>query len=113
MRPRAQDAERGKSESAEERVELHVEFLQRLLRVLHLLAENVALALTLLIGLAFKDETNQSVFPISPVEIIWIIMVTSGLPDMGLGMEIAAPEVMDRPPQSVSSSKPFFNNSIY
>ncbi|KAJ5778841.1 hypothetical protein N7457_006561 [Penicillium paradoxum] len=68
--------------------------------VLHLLAENVALALTLLIGLAFKDDSNQSVFPISPVEIIWIIMITSGLPDMGLGMEIAAPEVMDRPPQS-------------
>lgn len=72
--------------------------------VLHLLAENVALALTLLIGLAFKDDTNQSVFPIAPVEIIWIIMITSGLPDMGLGMEIAAPEVMDRPPQSVSTS---------
>ncbi|KAJ6177868.1 hypothetical protein N7519_008329 [Penicillium mononematosum] len=68
--------------------------------VLHLLAENVALALTLLIGLAFKDKSEQSVFPISPVEIIWIIMITSGLPDMGLGMEIAAPEVMDRPPQS-------------
>lgn len=71
--------------------------------VLHLLAENVALALTLLIGLAFKDTSNQSVFPIAPVEIIWIIMVTSGLPDMGLGMEIAAPDVMDRPPQSVSA----------
>ncbi|KAF3400066.1 Sodium transport ATPase 5 [Penicillium rolfsii] len=68
--------------------------------VLHLLAENVALALTLLIGLAFKDDSNQSVFPIAPVEIIWIIMITSGLPDMGLGMEAAAPEVMDRPPQS-------------
>ncbi|KAJ5519294.1 ATPase P-type K/Mg/Cd/Cu/Zn/Na/Ca/Na/H-transporter [Penicillium expansum] len=38
--------------------------------------------------------------PYFPVEIIWIIMITSGLPDMGLGMEIAAPEVMDRPPQS-------------
>lgn len=72
--------------------------------VLHLLAENVALALTLLIGLVFKDDTNQSVFPISPVEIIWIIMITSGLPDMGLGMETAAPEVMDRPPQSVSDA---------
>ena len=69
--------------------------------VLHLLAENVALALILLIGLVFKDDTNQSVFPIAPVEIIWIIMVTSGLPDMGLGMERASPDVMDRPPQSV------------
>ncbi|KAI9933990.1 hypothetical protein ASPWEDRAFT_48610 [Aspergillus wentii DTO 134E9] len=68
--------------------------------VLHLLAENVGLALTLLIGLAFKDDDGQSVFPIAPVEILWIIMITSGLPDMGLGMEIAAPDIMDRPPQS-------------
>ncbi|OJJ43857.1 hypothetical protein ASPZODRAFT_135887 [Penicilliopsis zonata CBS 506.65] len=68
--------------------------------VLHLLAENVALACTLLIGLAFKDQDGQSVFPIAPVEILWIIMVTSGLPDMGLGMEIAASDIMDRPPQS-------------
>jgi Na+-exporting ATPase len=78
--------------------------------VLHLLAENVALALTLLIGLAFKDDSNQSVFPIAPVEIIWIIMITSGLPDMGLGMEAAAPEVMDRPPQSVCVTIPYFIN---
>jgi Na+-exporting ATPase len=70
--------------------------------VLHLLAENVALGLTLLIGLSFKDGTGQSVFPISPVEILWIIMITSGLPDMGLGREAASADVMDRPPQSVS-----------
>ncbi|KAL4905270.1 hypothetical protein BDW74DRAFT_178273 [Aspergillus multicolor] len=68
--------------------------------VLHLLAENVGLALTLLIGLVFKDEDGQSVFPIAPVEILWIIMITSGAPDMGLGMEVAAPDIMDRPPQS-------------
>lgn len=70
--------------------------------VLHLLAENVGLALTLLVGLVFKDATGQSVFPIAPVEILWIIMITSGLPDMGLGMEVAASDIMDRPPQSVS-----------
>ncbi|PGG97223.1 potassium/sodium efflux P-type ATPase, fungal-type [Polytolypa hystricis UAMH7299] len=68
--------------------------------VLHLLAENIAQASTLLIGLAFKDEHNQSVFPLAPVEILWIIMITSGMPDMGLGMEVAAPDIMDRPPQS-------------
>lgn len=70
--------------------------------VLHLLAENVGLALTLLIGLVFKDSDDQSVFPIAPVEILWIIMITSGLPDMGLGMEVASSDIMDRPPQSVS-----------
>lgn len=74
--------------------------------VLHLLAENVGLALTLLIGLVFKDADNQSVFPIAPVEILWIIMITSGLPDMGLGMEAAASDIMDRPPQSVSPLLP-------
>lgn len=69
--------------------------------VLHLLAQNISQALTLLIGLAFKDEENISVFPLAPVEILWIIMITSGIPDMGLGFEIAAPDVMQRPPQSL------------
>ncbi|BCS21071.1 cation-translocating P-type ATPase [Aspergillus puulaauensis] len=68
--------------------------------VLHLLAENIAQACTLLIGLAFKDRDGQSVFPLAPVEILWIIMITSGMPDMGLGMEVAAPDIMARPPQT-------------
>lgn len=69
--------------------------------ILHVLAENIAQACTLLIGLAFKDSTGLSVFPLAPVEILWIIMVTSGMPDMGLGFEIAAPDIMQRPPQNV------------
>ncbi|KAK4233809.1 hypothetical protein C8A03DRAFT_38457 [Achaetomium macrosporum] len=69
--------------------------------VLHVLAENIAQAGTLLIGLAFKDASGLSVFPLAPVEIVWIIMVTSGLPDMGLGFERAVPDIMRRPPQSL------------
>lgn len=69
--------------------------------ILHLLAENIAQACTLLIGLAFKDSRGLSVFPLAPVEILWVIMITSGLPDMGLGFEIAAPDIMQRPPQSL------------
>jgi Na+-exporting ATPase len=69
--------------------------------ILHLLAQNVAQAIILLIGLVFKDSTNLSVFPISPVEVMWIIMITSGLPDMGLGFEVAAPDILQRPPQSL------------
>ncbi|EHY60841.1 P-type ATPase [Exophiala dermatitidis] len=69
--------------------------------VLHLLAENIAQACTLLIGLAFKDSTNLSVFPLAPVEILWVIMITSGMPDMGLGMEVAAPDILERPPQNL------------
>ncbi|KAI1485135.1 hypothetical protein F5X96DRAFT_683050 [Biscogniauxia mediterranea] len=68
--------------------------------VLHVLAENIAQAGTLLVGLAFKDSRELSVFPLSPVEIVWIIMITSGLPDMGLGFERAVPDIMNRPPQN-------------
>jgi Na+-exporting ATPase len=66
--------------------------------ILHLLAENIAQACTLLIGLAFKDDSNLSVFPLAPVEILWVIMITSGMPDMGLGFEAPAPDIMTRPP---------------
>ncbi|KZL74579.1 potassium/sodium efflux P-type ATPase [Colletotrichum tofieldiae] len=69
--------------------------------VLHVLACNVAQACTLLIGLIFKDDSGLSVFPLAPVEVMWIIMITSGLPDMALGFEIAAPDIMDRPPQNM------------
>nr|OQO21792.1 hypothetical protein B0A51_09594 [Rachicladosporium sp. CCFEE 5018] len=69
--------------------------------ILHLLAENIAQACTLLVGLAFKDARRLSVFPLAPVEIIWVIMITSGMPDMGLGFEQATPGIMDRAPQSL------------
>lgn len=69
--------------------------------VLHLLAQNIAQALILLVGLVFKDGEGISTFPVAPVEILWVIMITSGLPDMGLGFEVAAPNVMKRPPQSL------------
>ncbi|KAG8623595.1 hypothetical protein KVT40_008571 [Elsinoe batatas] len=71
--------------------------------VLHVLAENVAQAGTLLIGLAFKDSTGLSVFPLAPVQVVWIIMATSGLPDMGLGFERAVPDILQRPPQSLKA----------
>jgi P-type Na+/K+ transporter len=78
--------------------------------VLHLLAQNIAQACTLLIGLAFKDVNNFSVFPLSPVEIMWVIMVTSGLPDMGLGLEEAAGDILQRPPQNLSRG--IFTNEL-
>merc|ERR1712000_779700 len=71
--------------------------------ILHVLSENVAQALTLLVGLAFKDDSGVSVFPLAPVQIIWIIMATSGLPDMGLGFEQAVSGIMHRPPHSLKA----------
>lgn len=69
--------------------------------ILHLLAQNIAQSFTLLVGLAFKDQSGFSVFPLSPVEIMWVIIATSGLPDMFLGLEKAAVDIMDRPPHDV------------
>lgn len=66
--------------------------------VLQLLAGNIAQALYLIIGLVFMDEENKAVFPLSPVEVLWIIVFTSCLPAMGLGIEKAAPDLMDRAP---------------
>jgi Na+-exporting ATPase len=71
--------------------------------VLHLLAQNVALALVLLVGLALKDDSGNSVFPISPVEIMWIIMITSSFPDMGLGKERASPNILKEPPKNIET----------
>ncbi|KAI0514368.1 potassium/sodium efflux P-type ATPase [Xylaria bambusicola] len=71
--------------------------------ILHVLAENIAQALTLLVGLAFKDRTGLSVFPLAPVEILWIICVTSGAPDMGLGFEQSVSGIMNRPPKNLET----------
>ena len=42
--------------------------------VLHLLAGNIMQALVLLVGLSFKDRDNLSVFPLAPIEILWVIV---------------------------------------
>jgi magnesium-transporting ATPase (P-type) len=44
------------------------------------------------------DGVNDS---LSPVEILWVIMISPGMPDMGLGFEEAAPDIMSRPPHSL------------
>jgi P-type E1-E2 ATPase len=41
--------------------------------ILHLLAENISQACVLLIGLVFKDSRGLSVFPLAPVQIIWVM----------------------------------------
>lgn len=68
--------------------------------VLHLLTSNVGEIILLIAGLGFTDASGMSVFPISPLQIIWINMVTSSFPAFGLGREQAAPDVMARRPQS-------------
>lgn len=69
--------------------------------VLQLLAENVAQAIYLMVGLVFIDEDGFSVFPLLPVEVLWIIVMTLCFPAMGLGREKADPDVLKKPPTLV------------
>lgn len=66
--------------------------------VLHLLASNVGEVVLLIVGLAFRDKAGFSVFPLSPLQILWINMLTSSFPAFGLGREKASPDVMRRRP---------------
>lgn len=68
--------------------------------VLQLLTTNVCQALFLMIGLAFMDESGFSVFPLSPVEVLWVIVVTSCFPAMGLGQERALDDILTQPPNN-------------
>ncbi|EER31525.1 sodium transport ATPase 1 [Candida tropicalis MYA-3404] len=68
--------------------------------VLQLLAENVAQAFYLMIGLVFIDETGFSVFPLSPVEVLFVLVITSTAPALGLGMCTADDDILEKPPSN-------------
>ncbi|KAI1798909.1 potassium/sodium eff [Daldinia bambusicola] len=70
--------------------------------LLHLLISNIAQVILLLVGLAFKDEHNKSIFPLSPIEILWANLITSSFLALGLGLEEAQPDIMLRPPHNHS-----------
>jgi Na+-exporting ATPase len=71
--------------------------------LLHLLTSNLAQVILLLIGLAFKDEKGHSVFPLSPLEILWANLITSSPLALGLGLEEAQPDILHRPPRSLKN----------
>jgi Na+-exporting ATPase len=66
--------------------------------ILHLLTSNVGEVILLVCGLGFQDSLGFSVFPLSPLSILWINMLTSSFPAFGLGQEKAASDIMRRPP---------------
>ncbi|RDW74407.1 putative potassium/sodium P-type ATPase [Aspergillus mulundensis] len=69
--------------------------------LMHLLISNIAQVILLLIALAFKDEAGNSIFPLSPLEILWANLVTSSFLALGLGLEEAQPDIMYRPPHDL------------
>lgn len=71
--------------------------------LMHLLISNIAQVILLLIGLAFKDNDNNSVFPLSPIEILWVNLITSSFLAIGLGLEEKQEDSMYRPPHDVKA----------
>ncbi|KAF2021092.1 potassium/sodium eff [Aaosphaeria arxii CBS 175.79] len=69
--------------------------------LMHLLISNIAQVILLLIGLAFKDNDNHSVFPLSPIEILWVNLITSSFLAIGLGLEESQTDSMFRPPHDL------------
>lgn len=72
--------------------------------ILHVLAANIGFVISLLTGLAFKDRDGVSVFLLSPVEILWMLLGTGAFSETGLGFERAVPDILNRPPHNVSTS---------
>ncbi|KAF1830533.1 sodium P-type ATPase-like protein [Decorospora gaudefroyi] len=70
--------------------------------LLHLLISNISQVILLLIGLSFKDTTNHSVFPLSPIEILWVNLITSSFLAIGLGLEESQKDSMHRPPHDTN-----------
>ncbi|KAK1977329.1 potassium/sodium efflux P-type ATPase [Colletotrichum cereale] len=69
--------------------------------LLHLLISNISQVILLLIGLSFKDRSGTSIFPLSPLEILWVNLITSSFLAIGLGLEEAQPDILLRPPHSL------------
>jgi len=71
--------------------------------LLHLLVSNISQVILLLIALAFKDSDGNAVFPLSPLEILWVNMITSSFLALGLGLEEAQADIMIRPPRDLKA----------
>ncbi|SPO06553.1 probable Na+-transporting ATPase ENA-1 (sodium P-type ATPase ENA-1) [Cephalotrichum gorgonifer] len=69
--------------------------------ILHVLAANVGFVIALLTGLAFKDADGISIFQITPVEILFMLLVAGAFTETGLGFEQASPDILRRPPQNL------------
>ncbi|KAK4228095.1 putative type IID cation-transporting ATPase [Podospora fimiseda] len=69
--------------------------------MLHVLSANVGFVATLLVGLAYKDASGTSIFQITPVEILFMLLVAGAFTETGLGFESASKHILSRPPQSL------------
>ncbi|EPY32935.1 calcium motive p-type ATPase [Angomonas deanei] len=67
--------------------------------VVHLLSSNVAEVIALICGLPIRHE-DESVFVLSPIEILWLNLITSAPPATGLSMDKATHDILQVPPNT-------------
>lgn len=65
--------------------------------VVSLLSSNVAQVIVLVIGLAIRHE-DESVFILSPIEILWANMLTGSAPAIGLSLDDPEDNILEVPP---------------
>lgn len=78
--------------------------------IVALLVANVGEVILLLAGLAFKNGRGESVFPLSPMQILFANMVTASLPAVGLGVEGPQRGIMKRGPADLK--KGIFSRAV-
>lgn len=67
----------------------------------HLLTTNVAEVVLLIIGLALRDSNGEAIYPMSPIQILWLNMLTSSPIAISLGMEdVDVNDLLREPPRS-------------
>lgn len=67
--------------------------------VVHLLSSNVGEVIALICGLPIRLN-GSSLFVLSPIEILWLNMVTSAPPATGLSMDTATDDILQVPPNT-------------
>lgn len=67
--------------------------------VVHLLSSNVGEVIALICGLPIRLN-GTSLFVLSPIEILWLNMVTSAPPATGLSMDTATDDILQVPPNT-------------
>lgn len=72
------------------------------------LAEIMVLFTAMMIG--WRDEAGRVLIPLSAVQILWMNLITDGLPALALGIDPVSPGAMKRPPRRMK--EPIFTRSF-
>src|SRR3989338_4766461 len=70
--------------------------------ILYLLSSNMAEVMVIFLAMALLEDpaTGSFVLPLVAVQILWMNLITDGLPALALGFDKPAKGIMERPPRS-------------